>query len=189
LSLIPVTLPGMAYVVRRITKAGTVSTALIESCRDEQGRPRQRLLANLHGEPTVLKALAKLAALRDDLRKEREELALEVVEANKLYEIVTQNVMHGHQYNNTERKEIDILMRQREGLLKRISKVDRDLAAIQRGGTVIEKHCTATAEEIQTAIKEHKRELYDARCVALGMECSLKERVKKAKAKLRRLMS
>jgi hypothetical protein len=50
----------MAYIRRRTTKAGSVSTALVESYRDEKGRPRQRLLANLHGEPDTTRALAKL---------------------------------------------------------------------------------------------------------------------------------
>jgi hypothetical protein len=81
------------------------------------------------------------------------------------------------------------VMRARVRLLKRMSKVERDLAAIQRDGAVIKKHCTATAEEIQTAIKAHKREQHDAECLALGMEFVHKEQIKRAKAKLRRLMS
>jgi hypothetical protein len=56
-----VTLHGMAYVRRRITKAGEFSTALVEAYRDDQGRPRQRLLVNMHGEPDILRALARLA--------------------------------------------------------------------------------------------------------------------------------
>ena len=48
----------MAYVRKRTTKAGSVSTTLVESYRDETGRPRQRVLANLHGEPDTLRALA-----------------------------------------------------------------------------------------------------------------------------------
>ena len=47
----------MAYFRQRITKAGTVSTALVESYRDGQGEPRQRVLVNLHGEPE--RALAR----------------------------------------------------------------------------------------------------------------------------------
>jgi hypothetical protein len=33
---------------------------LVEAYRDAQGRPRQRRLANLHGEPDGLQALARL---------------------------------------------------------------------------------------------------------------------------------
>ena len=63
----------MAYVRTRTTKAGTLSTALVEAYRDAQGRPRQRLIANLHGEPTPLRALAKLIVLRDTLHGELKE--------------------------------------------------------------------------------------------------------------------
>jgi len=63
------------YITRRITKTGTVSTALVEAYRDEQGRSRQRLLASLHGEPDTLRALARLAMQRMKLLTEREELA------------------------------------------------------------------------------------------------------------------
>ena len=177
----------MAYVRQRTTKAGTLSATLVEAYRDKQGRPRQRLLANLHGEATPLKALAKLAALRDDLRKEQRTLASDAADADEFYEIVTQRTLMGHQHSETERKEIDPLMRARARLLKRMAKVERDLAAIQRDGAVIKKHCTATAEEIQAAIKAFKREQHDAECLVLGMEYALKERAKEAKAKLRRL--
>jgi hypothetical protein len=179
----------MPYVRSRTTKAGTPSTALVDAYRDKEGRPRQRLLASLHGEPTTLRALAKLAALRDDLRKERKKLALEAIDADRFYESVTQSVMHGHQYSETERKEIDRLMRARARLLKRMSKVDRTLAAIQRDGVIIKKHCAASANEIQAAIKAHKREQYDAECLALGMEFHHTAQIREAKAKLRRLMS
>ena len=40
----------MAYVRRRWTKADNVSTTLVESYRDEAGRPRQHILANLYQE-------------------------------------------------------------------------------------------------------------------------------------------
>ena len=62
-----------AYIVRRTTRAGQLCTALVESYRDEQGRPRRRLLTNLHGEPSLLKALAKLTNRRDLWRKNRDE--------------------------------------------------------------------------------------------------------------------
>ena len=59
----------MAFVRTRGT-----TTGLIEAYRDENGRPRQRLLANLHGEPDTLSALAKLAARRKALRTELDAL-------------------------------------------------------------------------------------------------------------------
>ena len=177
----------MPYVRQRTSKAGTPSTALVEAYRDAQGRPRQRLLANLHGETTPLKALAKLAALRAALRKEKKGLATEAVDANQFYEVVTQNTLHGHRYSAAERKEIDHLMRQRTRLLKRLARVERDLAVIQRDGVAIKKHCTATADEMQAAIKAHEKERHGAECLVLGLEFAMSERVRKAKAVLRRL--
>jgi hypothetical protein len=65
----------MTHVRRRITKAGSVSTALVESYRDENGRPRNRLLANLHGEPDTISALAKLEVMRKHKDERRAEYA------------------------------------------------------------------------------------------------------------------
>ena len=175
----------MPHVRQRITKAGSASTALVESYRDGEGRPRQRLLANLHGEPDPLRALAKLAAQRDLLRKEKETLATDQIQANQFYEIVTQKTLHGHRYSAPERKEIDGLMRDRDRLLKRLAKVERDLATIAKDGAIIKKHCTAAPDEIQAAIKAYKLELRDAECLVLGLEMSLM--LKDAKATLRRL--
>src|SRR6266511_1927746 len=64
----------MAYIRRRASKNGSVSTTLVESYRDDQGRPRERVLANLHGESTTLDALAKLTVQIEELRTHRDEL-------------------------------------------------------------------------------------------------------------------
>jgi hypothetical protein len=176
----------MAYVRRRTTKAGAISTALVEAYRDGGGRPRQRLLANLHGEPDTLRALAKLAAQRDTLRKERDTLTADKVHADQFYEAVTQNTLHGHQYSADERKEIDKLMRQRTRLLDRLSIVERALAMIERDGSVVKKHCTSTNSEVQTAIREYKEELNRAEALVLGLEFAAAP-LQEAKAKLRRL--
>ena len=63
----------MAYVRKRTTKAGSPSTTLVEAYRDRRGRPRQRVLANLHGEPDTLRALAKLACMHEVLSEQRME--------------------------------------------------------------------------------------------------------------------
>jgi aspartate ammonia-lyase len=179
----------MAF-VRTRTKGGSVSTALVEAYRDEQGRPRQRLLANLHGEPDTLSALAKLAARRDDLRKEQDKLAADKVHADKFYEIVTLNTLQGAQYSGEEREEIDTLMKQRERLLKRMAKIEADLATIQKDGAAIKKHCSATADEVQAAIRAYKEKLQDAEYLVAGMEFGLLQmQLTEAKAKLRRLQS
>jgi flagellar biosynthesis/type III secretory pathway chaperone len=74
------------------------------------------------------------------LRKEKEKLSGGAVHANSLYEVVTQNALLGHVYSSAEREEIDRFMRQRERLLKRLARVDRDLATIQTDGLVIQRH-------------------------------------------------
>jgi len=75
----------MAYVRKRTTKAGSVSTMLVEAYRDKNGHPRQRILANMHGEPDTLRALAKLAAMREALRQERDWLAQQAADASDWY--------------------------------------------------------------------------------------------------------
>lgn len=68
----------MAFVRTRTTASGTVSTTLVESYRTTSGKPRQRVLANLHGAESVLESLAKLAAQRETLKKEMGDLEPEV---------------------------------------------------------------------------------------------------------------
>jgi hypothetical protein len=140
------------------------------------------MLANMHGEPDT-----KLAARRDALRKEREALAAQAVDANKFYENVTLNSLHGHKYTAAERKKIDGLMKARERLLKRMAKIDADLAVIQRDGVVIKRHCSASADEVQAAINAFKEKLDRAETMALGLEYAHRHAMKEAKAKLRRL--
>lgn len=178
----------MAYIKTR-ARAGSVSTALVEAYRDQKGRPRQRVLVNLHGEPDVLSALAKLAAQRAALLKEKGALAADAVDANKFYEVVTLNSLQGKQYSASERKEIDALMRRRDRLLARMVKVEVDLTTIQKDGVVIKQHCSATPDQIQEAIKAHKKKRSDAEAMALGMEYGLRLQLKEAKANLRRLQS
>jgi hypothetical protein len=64
----------VAYIRRKASKNGSVSTTLVETYRDDQGRPRERALANLHGESTSLDALAKLTVQIEELRTHRDEL-------------------------------------------------------------------------------------------------------------------
>ena len=174
----------MAF-VRTRTKGEAISTTLVEAYRDKDGRPRQRVLANLHGEPDLLSALAKLAALRGTLRKEQEAAAASAVEADQFYEAVTLNTLQGRQYNAEERKEIDRLMKLRDRLLARTTKIETDLDTIQKDGLAIKKHCTATPEQIQEAIQAYKKKQHDAECAVLGMDFGLKMK----KAELRRLQS
>jgi hypothetical protein len=64
----------MPFVRTRTTQAGSLSTSLAETYRDGNGKRRYRILANLHGEPDTLSALAKLATRREALRKEQQSM-------------------------------------------------------------------------------------------------------------------
>jgi hypothetical protein len=143
----------MAYVRTRTTKAGTVSTSLVEAYRDENGQPRQRLLANLHGEPDTLSALAKLAARRDELRKEKEELG-------------TTPIPQGWE-------DIAPIATQVRAMLKRFHQIESDLATIQKDGVVIKKHCAATPQQVQAAIHAYKQKHSDAAAWAMGLMASV----------------
>jgi hypothetical protein len=172
----------MAFVRTRGT-----TTALIEAYRDENGRPRQRLVANLHGESSVLSALAKLAARRKALRTELDALQQDEISANKFYSVFTGKVFAGHQYSAAERKEIDRLLWRRKRLLARITKIKADLAVIEKDGAVIKKHCDASPAQVQAAVQRFQKKFDDAEALSLGLEYALREQHRKAKAKLRRL--
>ncbi|MCH8917397.1 MAG: hypothetical protein IIC52_05015 [Proteobacteria bacterium] len=152
----------MAFVRQRKTKAGFISTALIESYRDGLGRPRQRILANLYGAPDTTVALAKLAAQRRLLRKENRTLTSDLEKAEEFYAAITRKTIAG--------QAIDHNFRVRARLLKRAAKIKADLGRIQKDGAIIKKHCTATDGEIQKAIRDYKKELEDAEMVVLGSE-------------------
>jgi hypothetical protein len=173
----------MPFVRQRTTRIGSISTTLIEAYRDADGRPRQRILASLHGEPDTLCALAKLAAQRAALREEKQALEQDAIAANQVYEVVTQKALQGHQYSAFERQEIDSLMAKRKRLLKRLAQVEAALVTIEKNGAVIKKHCRATAEEIQAAIRAYQERYQEAEALVLNMDLALKE----AKASLRQL--
>ena len=119
------------------------------------------LLANLHGEPDVLRALAKLVVLREVLMRELEGLEAEEAEA-----------------------------KEKGPLLKPILKIYADLEAIAKDGPVVEKHCTATPDEIEAAIQAYRQEFNGAANTAVGaMFCvwKHKEGLKEAEVKFRRM--
>jgi hypothetical protein len=156
----------MAFVRKRITIAGTVSTCLVEGYRDAQGRPRQRLLANLHGEPDTLRALARLTVRRTSLLADRKELA-----SGKAVDD------DGKRVSAAEAREV-------------IAFIDTKLAVIAREQAVLKKHCTATAKEVRAATQAYRQGLKDAALAVLGrmMELgSLEKGLKKAKTKVRRM--
>ena len=61
---------GMAFIRKRTTRRGVISTALVESYRQD-GKIRHRLIANLHGAESLVAALGWLAAKNEAVRKER----------------------------------------------------------------------------------------------------------------------
>jgi len=110
----------MAYARKRTTKAGSVSTALVEAYRDNSGRPRQRVLANLHGEPDTLRALAKLAVNHDLLLEQRSGEHAEPSSRGAGFVLVTERALTEHN--------------------RRMAQIDRQLAAIERELAVINRH-------------------------------------------------
>ncbi len=113
----------MAFVRRRATTSGGlfttpgVCTTLVESYRDTSGRPRQRILANLHGEATTLEALAKLAALRERLREEKAGFDRDLKEADKYYHWFTTASLDGQTFSAEEKMFINGLLPARERLI------------------------------------------------------------------------
>ena len=120
------------------------TTSLVEAYRDAQGRSRQRILANLHGEPDILSAHAKLAARRAHLRNIQEVMAKEAANAGR---------------GNSDAP-----------LLKRLQAIKNQLATIERDGAIIKKYCDATSEEVEAAIAAYKTKHGDVEALVLGME-------------------
>ena len=158
----------MAFIRKRTTKTGAVSTALVESYRGEDGKPRHRIIANLHGAETLAAALGRLAAERDGLRKERAQIAPHIEWAkdwasheDELIEMVL---------GVEGRKTAEGHLREAKRLLKRVAKIDSRLPEIQKEGVAIKKHCTATADEVRAEAAKHAKYLHDRKCVELGLQ-------------------
>jgi Ribonuclease G/E len=169
----------MPFVRTRITKTGETSTSLVESYRKD-GKPRQRLLANLHGTSSTAEALGRLAAQRDRLRKELAELELD--DADKFYEHVTISTLHGRAWTPEQRKEIDRLMRKRKRVQKLAAAIAAELAKIQKEGAIIKKHCSNSPEEIQAHATRWLKILHDMEYLELGQKFLL------GKARAQRMM-
>lgn len=158
----------MAFVRKRTTKTGVISTALVESYRKD-GKPRHRVLANLHGAESLTVALGRLAAERDKLRKERQQLEPNIEPAEEFYRVMTGATMAGQVWSAEERKEIDQLLKQRKRLLKRVAEIDARLVAIQAEGVAIKKHCQGSADEIRAEAAKHAKHLQDNEAFELGL--------------------
>jgi hypothetical protein len=130
----------MAYIRRRETSAGSLSTALVEAYRDDQGRPRQRLLANLHGEPDVLRALVKAVRRFTDMQEFIKQQRVVAAEGDHDAKLVA----------------------------RYFAKLDAKLKAIEREIEVLSAHCTASDDDIRAATGEHQQALKDAEADMLG---------------------
>ena len=157
---------GMAFIRKRTTRRGVISTALVESYRQD-GKIRHRLIANLHGAESLVAALGRLAAEREAVRKERAELEPSIPHAEEFYQVITTAVRNGHVWSPDERKEIDRLLRDRKRLLRRMTAIDKQLERIQRADAAIKKHCTASADEIRAEANKHAKTLDHGRAMEL----------------------
>src|SRR4026209_1614867 len=124
---------GMAFIRKRTTRRGVISTALVESYRQD-GKIRHRLIANLHGAESLVAAVGRLAAGGEAVRKERAELESSIAHAEEFYQVITTAVRNGHVWSLDERKEIDRLLRDRKRPLKRQTAIDKQATALLVGG-------------------------------------------------------
>ena len=108
-----------------------------------------------------MRALAKLIVMKDALSAELEERYAE-----------------HRQANDPER---------RGKLAERALQVHRLLDIVQKDGDAINPHCTATPEELQTAIEAHGREFRNTFHEVLGREYAHAQGLKAVRVKLRRL--
>lgn len=158
----------MAFVRRRKTKGGGLSTALVEAYRDvDEGAPRQRVLANLYGCETPLLALAKLVVHEERLREEQAKLVPELRDADGFYKAITTAAFQGQKFSTKQRQEIDYMLRQRKRMKKRLPTVTKLLARIQKDSAVIEKHVKASSGKIQKEIQRYKVALEKADGMAM----------------------
>lgn len=155
----------MAYVRKRTTKAGSLSTTLVEAYRDKSGHPRQRVLANLHGETDTLRTLAKLAVMHDVLSEQREEEHAEPSNRGAGFVLVSDRALTEHNH--------------------RIAQINRQLATIERDMAAINKHCSASDNEFQEAVQRYREECRKAFEWAFGLAMARKQ----ADAALRRKLT
>jgi hypothetical protein len=145
-----------------LTKAGTVSTTLVEAYRDQRGRPRQRILANLHGESDPLRALAKLAVTHDSLSEQREKDHAEPSNQGAGFVLVSGRALT--EYNH------------------RIVQINRQLDLVERDMAALIEYCRPSDDEFREAVQRHKQEY----CEAFERTLVTAIAHKQAKAALRR---
>ena len=168
----------MAFIRKRKTSSGNLSTALVEPFRDSAGKPRQRILANLYGCETTLEALAKLSAQRQRLRQERRQIASMLKQTDE-WAAAAVNIAADSakarqlDLSPQERRELGEILKDRKKAKARLARIKILLRRVQNDGAVIRKHVDATEKEIQQAIKEYQERLHKAEMMILGVDMSV----------------
>ncbi len=178
----------MAFVRRRRTPGGTLVTTLMESFRDEQGRPRQRTLANLHGADSADEALARLAAVMARL----EELCRSVEAEAEAVARGTAPLVGRREAQLPWQARIERSALESRGrwLKARGAQLRAALAALDADRAKLEAHRTWDDAKLQRAIEREGRALDAATKAAVGERLaakSLERRRSRSDAKLRQL--
>ena len=161
----------MAFIRKRRTSSGNLSATLVEPYRDNAGRPRQRVLANLYGCETMLEALAKLSAQRLRLRQERKEIESMLAKTAEWAAVAVRFATDPAEFKRAgitaqEYQELSQLMKGRKKAKARLDRIDALLGRIQKDGAVIRKHVDGTEQDVQKAIKDYQKKLGGAEMAA-----------------------
>jgi len=161
----------MAFIRKRRTSSGNLSTTLVEPYRDSAGKPRQRVLANLYGCETTLEALAKLSAQRLRLRQERKEIESMLAKTAEWAAVAVRFATDPAEFKRAgitaqEYQELSQLMKGRKKAEARLDRIDALLGRIQKDGAVIRKHVDGTEQDVQKAIKDYQEKLSSAEAAA-----------------------
>ena len=168
----------MAFIRKRRTSSGNLSAALVEPYRDKNGKPRQRVLANLYGCETTLEALAKLSAQRRRLRQERKEIETLLAKTSEWAALAVRLATDPAEAKRIrmaaeDYRDLNRVMTTRKKAQTRLVRIDALLGRVQRDGAVIRKHVDATPHEIQQAIKDYQERLHKAEMMMQGVDMSV----------------
>ncbi len=161
----------MAFIRKRRTSSGNLSTALVEPYRDSAGRPRQRVLANLYGCETTLEALAKLSAQRRRLRQERKEIETMLPKTAEWAAVAVRLATDPAEAKRIgmtaeDYRDLNRVMTARKRAKARLARIDALLGRIRKDGAVIRKHVDGTEQDVHKAIKDYQEKLSSAEAAA-----------------------
>ncbi len=161
----------MAFIRKRRTSSGNLSTALVEPYRNSTGKPRQRVLANLYGCETTLEALAKLSAQRLRLRQERKEIESMLAKTAEWAAVAVRFATDPAEakrigMTTEDYRDLNRVMTARKRAKARLARIDALLGRIRKDGAVIRKHVDGTQQDVQKAIKDYQEKLSSAEAAA-----------------------